>query len=346
VVLAAKPVITDDSGSLEPALLKALMEQVSSLASVYHKPADTFVSRQRLAVQTVDSVAGRSFEEEGTSGGGAARGQQQQQQQQLGNGADAAGAAAAAAGGGEASSAPVVDLLGDDLLGGPPAAAAAPAPPPAAGLDDLLGGLSVGGAAAAPAAAAAAPAAAMAATAAAAAAGAAADPFDLLGGGPAAAAASASAAAPGDLPLLLAADKGRGLVVRGRLARARGQVVYQLHLSNGSAGPVDGCMLQVNSNSGAMAPADQVVAVGTLPPGGSGAAQVVMAHTAAKAAPGPWSPKLQVRCVRVWGGGGGGAAGLSRAMPLRKAARPALERRRLLPLNTHPDSHATHHRLR
>eukprot|EP00882_Tetradesmus_deserticola_P033145 GHRQ01037832.1.p1 GENE.GHRQ01037832.1~~GHRQ01037832.1.p1 ORF type:complete len:249 (+),score=103.30 GHRQ01037832.1:363-1109(+) len=52
VVLANKPVITDDSSQLEPVLLKALMEQISSLASVYHKPADTFVSRQRLAVQT------------------------------------------------------------------------------------------------------------------------------------------------------------------------------------------------------------------------------------------------------------------------------------------------------
>jgi AP-1 complex subunit beta-1 len=65
VVLANKPVITDDSSQLEPALLKALMEQISSLASVYHKPADTFVSRQRLAVQTVDTLAAaRSFAEE------------------------------------------------------------------------------------------------------------------------------------------------------------------------------------------------------------------------------------------------------------------------------------------
>jgi hypothetical protein len=73
VVLANKPIITDDSATLEPALLKTLMEQISTLASVYHKPADTFVSRQRLAVQTVDSVAGRTFEEEeGTSAAAAA----------------------------------------------------------------------------------------------------------------------------------------------------------------------------------------------------------------------------------------------------------------------------------
>lgn len=73
VVLANKPVITDDSSQLEPALLKALMEQISSLASVYHKPADTFVSRQRLAVQTVDTLAAaRSFAEEDVAAAAAA----------------------------------------------------------------------------------------------------------------------------------------------------------------------------------------------------------------------------------------------------------------------------------
>lgn len=72
VVLANKPIITDDSATLEPALLKTLMEQISTLASVYHKPADTFVSRQRLAVQTVESVASRTFEEEEATGAAAA----------------------------------------------------------------------------------------------------------------------------------------------------------------------------------------------------------------------------------------------------------------------------------
>lgn len=273
VVLANKPIITDDSATLEPALLKTLMEQISTLASVYHKPADTFVSRQRLAVQTVDSVAGRTFEEEeGTSAAAAAA-----QAGVLDNGAAAAAPAAP-------SSAPVVDLLGDDLLGGPtPPAAAAPAPA-AAGLDDLLGGMSLGSSAAA------APAAAIPAAAAVAA-----DPFDLLGGSLSAAPAAApAAAAASDLPVLLTADKGKGLVVRGKLRRQGGKTVYNLHLTNGSAGPLDGFMVQVNSNSAGLAPVDQVVAVGTLAPGGSGSAQVVMAHNAAKQAAGPFSPKLQV----------------------------------------------------
>ena len=47
VVLADKPVIADDTASLEPALLDELLGQLSTLASVYHKPADAFVSRSR-----------------------------------------------------------------------------------------------------------------------------------------------------------------------------------------------------------------------------------------------------------------------------------------------------------
>lgn len=70
VVLAAKPVITDDAALLEPGLLEALLSQISSLASVYHKPADTFVSRQRLAVQKVDELQGHKFEEEEPSSTG------------------------------------------------------------------------------------------------------------------------------------------------------------------------------------------------------------------------------------------------------------------------------------
>lgn len=126
------------------------------------------------------------------------------------------------------------------------------------------------------------------------AAAAAADPFDLLGGGLSAAPAAAPTAAPADLPVILTADKGKGLTVQGKLKRVGGRTVYQLHLSNGSAGLLDGFMLQVNSNSAGIAPADQVVAVGTLPPGGSGSAQVAMAHNPAKLAAGPFSPRVQV----------------------------------------------------
>jgi hypothetical protein len=58
------------------------------------------------------------------------------------------------------------------------------------------------------------------------------------------AAAAAPAAAP-DLPQLLGGEKGKGLSVYGKLKRAGGQVVYQLHVTNASASSVDGLMLQV-----------------------------------------------------------------------------------------------------
>ena len=40
VVLADKPVIADTSSNLEPALLDILLANLSTLASVYHKPPE------------------------------------------------------------------------------------------------------------------------------------------------------------------------------------------------------------------------------------------------------------------------------------------------------------------
>ena len=40
VVLAEKPVIADTTSNLEPALLDLLLQQLSTLASVYHKPPE------------------------------------------------------------------------------------------------------------------------------------------------------------------------------------------------------------------------------------------------------------------------------------------------------------------
>lgn len=40
VVLAEKPVIADSGASMEPALLATLLSNLSTLASVYHKPPE------------------------------------------------------------------------------------------------------------------------------------------------------------------------------------------------------------------------------------------------------------------------------------------------------------------
>ena len=71
VVLAEKPVIMDNTTSLEPSLLTLLLGQLGNLASVYHKPPEAFVTRSRMAVQRAEDLAPASFEEEGPVGAGA-----------------------------------------------------------------------------------------------------------------------------------------------------------------------------------------------------------------------------------------------------------------------------------
>ncbi|KAG9447673.1 hypothetical protein H6P81_013801 [Aristolochia fimbriata] len=51
VVLAEKPVISDDSNQLDSSLLDELLANIATLASVYHKPPDAFVTRAKSAVQ-------------------------------------------------------------------------------------------------------------------------------------------------------------------------------------------------------------------------------------------------------------------------------------------------------
>jgi len=46
VVLAEKPVITDDTHTLQPELLDTLIGNLSSLAAIYHKPPEAFVTKQ------------------------------------------------------------------------------------------------------------------------------------------------------------------------------------------------------------------------------------------------------------------------------------------------------------
>lgn len=47
VVLAEKPTISDDTNNLDPSLLDDLLANIATLASVYHKRADAFVSRAK-----------------------------------------------------------------------------------------------------------------------------------------------------------------------------------------------------------------------------------------------------------------------------------------------------------
>ena len=58
VVLSEKPEIGDDTFQIEPSLLEELMNQIATLASIYHKPAEAFV------VKTVQVSAGADEEED------------------------------------------------------------------------------------------------------------------------------------------------------------------------------------------------------------------------------------------------------------------------------------------
>lgn len=53
VVLAHRPPISIPRTSVSPALLEELLGEISSLASVYHKPAETFVGRGRVGADAI-----------------------------------------------------------------------------------------------------------------------------------------------------------------------------------------------------------------------------------------------------------------------------------------------------
>lgn len=54
VVLAEKPVITDDSNQLDPSLLDELLANIATLSSVYHKPPESFVTRLKTVSQRTE----------------------------------------------------------------------------------------------------------------------------------------------------------------------------------------------------------------------------------------------------------------------------------------------------
>lgn len=54
VVLAEKPVISDDSNQIDPTLLDELLANIATLSSVYHKPPEAFVTRVKTATQRTE----------------------------------------------------------------------------------------------------------------------------------------------------------------------------------------------------------------------------------------------------------------------------------------------------
>ncbi|KAL3619266.1 hypothetical protein CASFOL_036836 [Castilleja foliolosa] len=52
VVLAEKPVISDDSNQIDPSVLDELLANIATLSSVYHKPPEAFVTRVKTVQKT------------------------------------------------------------------------------------------------------------------------------------------------------------------------------------------------------------------------------------------------------------------------------------------------------
>ncbi|KAF0694971.1 Aste57867_14194 [Aphanomyces stellatus] len=121
VVLAEKPVINDDTFTLEPALLDELIGKISTLASVYHKLPSAFVVRTNIA-----EIQRQNEEERDTEG---------DERYEDAEGETSDGSAPPASGGGGA-----IDLLGMGGLSVSGGASAAAPPAAPAGLDIFGGG--------------------------------------------------------------------------------------------------------------------------------------------------------------------------------------------------------------
>lgn len=57
IVLSQKPAITTTMTSLPPALLEQLLTELSTLASVYHKPPESFVGKGRFGADAIQRAA-------------------------------------------------------------------------------------------------------------------------------------------------------------------------------------------------------------------------------------------------------------------------------------------------
>ena len=212
VVLAEPATVEYDSNRLDKTLLETLLRQVASLASVYHKPPQSFlIDSARQAVNSAAPAANKGLQEDETgvqaaTAGGAPRsaGSQGLDVLDLIGGGDSRNGFAAPA------QKPAVvddllDLLGD--IGGAGGGAAAAAPP--GGMLDLMGGLSLAGG----------------------------------GGG------NTGRGGGGQvLKTLLPADKGGGMEVKGAVSRRGGKVMYDLEIRNGAGTPLSGIAVQFNKN--------------------------------------------------------------------------------------------------
>ncbi|CAK7270055.1 beta-adaptin [Sporothrix epigloea] len=163
IVLSQKPAITTTMTSLPPALLEQLLAELSTLASVYHKPPESFVGKGRFGADEIQRAAIQEQRQDAAENpiaasaaavAAAANGGPAPPQGNVENlldidfdGAAPASAEAGSTGTPERSVSPAVatgsnqpqglaDMMG--LFDAAPANSGSPAPPP--GMNDMLGG--------------------------------------------------------------------------------------------------------------------------------------------------------------------------------------------------------------
>ncbi|WAR01329.1 AP1B1-like protein [Mya arenaria] len=225
VVLAEKPLISEETDLIEPTLLDELICHISSLASVYHKPPNAFVEGRgglRKVLPPKSEQAEGLVEELGAQEPTAAP-----PQPTVIPGADSL----------------IGDLLDMDMGSGPsmmqqqmyPAQPAAPTPAGGSGgmdifgegLDNLLGGGSTGG--------------------------------DMLGGlGDIFGMPQTQSYVPPQ-EVWLPASKGKGLEITGTFARKNNQINMELTFTNKAMQPMSGFAVQFNKNSFGLMPAQVAI---------------------------------------------------------------------------------------
>lgn len=189
VVLAEKPVISDDTYALDPSILDELISKISTLASVYHKVPSAFVVRS-TGSELRDHAEEEPVDEEADEGSG---------------GSDDNG--------GISSGGPV-DLLD---MGGLSVGSSAPPPAPAATASVGL--------------------------------------VDIFGGAPA-----APLVAPVvQKKVLLNAQQGKGLVMKGAFTRRNGNFVLDVDYENQGPLPIAGIAVQLNKSTFGVVPMQQQI---------------------------------------------------------------------------------------
>uniref|UniRef100_A0A8C6PSA1 Adaptor related protein complex 1 subunit beta 1 n=1 Tax=Nothobranchius furzeri TaxID=105023 RepID=A0A8C6PSA1_NOTFU len=234
VVLAEKPLISEETDLIEPTLLEELICHIGTLASVYHKPPSAFVEGSR-GVQHKRLPGSTGFPDTGSAAGGS----------------DAPPAVIPSQG----------DLLGDLLnLDLTPPATTGPPPPPTSGMQlgamDLLGGgldSLVSGFGAAPAASPASFSAPVS--------GGLDDLFDLGGG-----VGMPMGAYNPPKTVWLPAMKGKGLEISGTFARRAGIIQMEMTLINKAMSVMTDFAIQFNRNSFGIAPAGPLQVLTPLSP--------------------------------------------------------------------------------